>query len=144
MRGEALQIQMQTRACTRAHTSKRPCTHTCVHILTNVLADKQMQAYRHTYARTHLHLCMHTCVHTHTYSQMHTHRPHTVQIHYCDRKLRSRISLLPSTLVRRNVFGQNLIDVPVKSYLRLLFEEVTQSVPCCLYTLCDIGVVPRD
>lgn len=32
----------------------------------------------------------------------------------------------PISFLRRQIFGDNIIDVPVKSYLQLLFEEV-----CC-------------
>lgn len=34
--------------------------------------------------------------------------------------------LIPFSFPRRQIFGDNIIDVPVKPYLQLLFEEV----PC--------------
>lgn len=34
---------------------------------------------------------------------------------------------------RKQIFGANIIDVPVKSYLELLFEEVDLFFPYFLY-----------
>ncbi|KAG5838823.1 hypothetical protein ANANG_G00227710, partial [Anguilla anguilla] len=43
----------------------------------------------------------------------------------CDDLYRQQAGLSPQEQrARRTVYGENLIDVPVKSYMRLLFEEV--------------------